>query len=69
MFELEIIFDDAVVDHHDVALAIAMRMRVLFGGTSVRGPARMADTVGAVDGVQANGIFQIPQLAGRTADI
>ena len=35
LFELEIVFDDAVVDDDDASGAIAMRMRVLFGWTSV----------------------------------
>ena len=46
VLELEVVFDDAVVHHHDVARAIAMRMRVLFGGAAVRGPARVPDAVG-----------------------
>ena len=52
VLQSEVVLDDAVVHHHDVALAIAVRMRVLFRGTSVRGPARVADAVGAVNGVQ-----------------
>ena len=48
--QLEIIFDDAVVDDDDLAGAVAMRVRVFFGGTAVRGPAGVADAVGAVDG-------------------
>ena len=44
-----VVLDDSVVHHHDFALAIAMRMRVLFGRTPVRGPARVADPVYAVE--------------------
>ena len=65
VFELQIIFDDAVVYHHDVAGAIAMRMRVLFGGTAVRGPARVADAVRPVHRVHADGVFQVAQLSRR----
>ena len=57
MLELQIILDDAVVHDHDVAGAIAMRMRVLLGGTAVRSPARMADAIRAIHRVHANGIF------------
>ena len=46
VLEREVILDDAVVHHHDVAVAIAMRMRVLLGGAPVRRPARMPDAVG-----------------------
>ena len=43
--QLDIIFDDAVVHHHDVARAVAMRVRVFLGRAAVRGPARVADAV------------------------
>ena len=68
VLELQIILDDAVVHHHDVAGAIAMRMRVLFGGTPVRGPARVADAIGPVHRIHADGVFQIAQLARRAAN-
>ena len=48
-FQLQIILDDAVVDHHDLAGAIAVRVRIFFGGAAVRGPAGVADAVGAFD--------------------
>ena len=63
LLERQIVFDDAVVHHHDVALAIAVRVRVLFGGTAVRGPARVADAEGAIHRVHPDGFFQIAQLA------
>jgi hypothetical protein len=47
--EFEIIFDDAVVDDDDAAGAVAVRVRVLFGGAAVRGPARVADAECAVE--------------------
>ena len=47
--QLEIVFDDAVVDDDDLAGAVAMRMGVLFGGTAMRRPACVADAVQAVD--------------------
>ena len=60
----QIIFDDAVVHHHDVAVAIAMRMRVFLGGAAVRRPARVADAVEALHRIQLQHFFQVAQLAG-----
>ena len=51
VFEGQIVLDDAVVDDDDVAGAVAVRVGVLFGGTAVRGPARVADAVFAVGGL------------------
>ena len=50
LLELQVVLDDAVVHDDDAAGAVAMRMRILFGGAAVRGPAGVADAVGAVDG-------------------
>ena len=61
--EAEIVFDDAVVYDHDLAGAVAMRMSVFFRGTSVSGPAGVANAVGAVERLEADGFFQIAQLA------
>ena len=46
-FQLEIVLDDPVVHDDDPAGAVDMRMRILFGGAAVRGPARVTDPVGA----------------------
>ena len=62
LLERQIVLDDAVVHHHDVAGAVAMRVRVLFGGRAVRGPARVADAVGAVER-----IHRAPPLPGSAA--
>ena len=69
VLQLEIILDDAVVHDHDFAGAIAMRMRVFFGGAAVRGPARVADAVDALERALANRFFEIAELAGGAADI
>ena len=45
--DLEIVFDDAVVDDDDAARAVAMRMRVLFSRSAVCGPSRMAEAIQA----------------------
>ena len=68
LFQLDVILDDAVVDHHDFAGAIAVRMGVFLGGAAVRGPARVADAVDAVERRDADRFFEIAQLARGAAD-
>ena len=68
-FEVEIVFDDAVVDYDDAAGAVAMGMGVLFGGAAVGGPAGVADAEGAVEGMLAEDFFEVGELAGGAADI
>ncbi len=51
--QIEVVLDDAVVHHDDVAGAVAMRVRVLLGRTAVRRPSCMADAVLAA--VQSSG--------------
>ena len=46
--ELEIVFDDAVVNNDNPTGSIAMRMCILFGGTTVRCPTRVTDSVSPV---------------------
>src|ERR1017187_8495849 len=63
VLEIEVILDDAVVHHHHVAVAIAMRMGILFGGPPVGRPAGMSDAEGAVHRAEPDGIFQVTQFA------
>ena len=65
LLQSQVILDDAVMHHDDVAVAIAMRMGILFGGPSVRRPARVADAVGAFHRVQPQNLFEVAQLALR----
>ena len=67
-FKRDEVLHDAVVDDDDVAGAIAVRMRVLFSGSTVGGPASVADTVAAIDGIEPHGFFQVAKLAGSAAD-
>ncbi len=53
----------------DFAAAVAMRMSVFFRGTPVRGPAGVADAIAAVQRFEADGFFQVAQLAFRTAHL
>ena len=63
MLERQVVLDDAVVNHHDLALAIAVGMGILLGGPPVRGPAGVANAEAAVHGVQADGILEVAELA------
>src|SRR5579864_3778527 len=69
LFEREVILDNAIVDHHDPAGAVAMRMGILFTGTAVRGPASVADPVGAIERLGTDDLFQITQLAFRATNL
>ena len=66
--QFEIVLDDAVVDDHDFAGAVAVRVRIFFGGAAVRGPAGVADSVGAFNGRFLNDFFQVAQLTRGAAD-
>ena len=68
-FEVEVVFDDAVVDDDDAAGAVAMGVRVLFCRPAVGGPAGVADAVGAVEGVVAEDVLEVDELAGGAADL
>ncbi len=56
------------MDDDDVAGAIAVRVGVFFGGAAVRGPAGVADAVGAIERVDADGFFEVAEFAGGAAD-
>ena len=68
VLQREIIFDDAVMHHHDVAAAIAMGMRVFLSRSAMRGPAGVADAIGSVDRAEGKSVFQVAQLALGAAD-
>jgi hypothetical protein len=65
VLQLQVILHDAVVDHHDAAAAVPVRMRVFFGRPAVRRPARVADTKRPLRRVIAQHLFQVAQLARR----
>jgi len=67
--EIKIIFDNAVVNYDDAAGTVAVRMRILFGRTTVRSPARVADAEGAIEGLLAKYLFKIRQLARRAPQV
>src|SRR5205807_7382354 len=65
----EIVLDNAVMHDHDAAAAVAMGMSILFAGAAMRGPAGVANAIGAVEGLCADDFLQVPQLAFRAADL
>ena len=67
--EIKVIFDDAVVDYDDAAGAVAMGVGVLFSGAAVGGTAGVADAVGAVEGMVAEDMLEVDELAGGAADL
>ncbi len=69
VLQFQIVFDDAVVHHHHVAVAIAMGMGVLFGGPAVGRPASVPDAERAIDGAEADGVFQVAQLTFGAPDV
>ena len=67
--ELQVVLDDAVVDDDEAARAVAVRMRVLFGGPSVRRPARVPEPVRAGHRFRGQHLLEIRELAGTAADV
>ena len=61
--QIEVVLDDAVVNDDDVARAITMGVRVLFGRPAVGGPSCVPQPVLAVDGVGIDYRLQPRQLA------
>src|ERR1039457_3131318 len=45
LLECQVVFDDAIVHHHAVAFAVAVRVGIFLGGAAVGGPARVTDAV------------------------
>ena len=69
LLQLHVIFDDSVVHDDDIAGAIAMRVRIFFSRTAVRGPARVAQAVCAINRRKPNDFFKIAQFSRSAANI
>ena len=67
--QIEVVLDDAVVHDHDLPAAVAVRVRILFCRTTVRGPSCMADTVVAGNRLGIDRVRKTRQLAGRPAQL
>src|SRR5436189_3264630 len=63
LLKRNVVLDDAVVNHYNLAAAIAVRMCVFFSGAPVSGPAGVSDTVSSVERLEPDHFFQIAQFA------
>ena len=69
LLEGKVVLHDSVVHHYDASCAVAMGMRILFRGAAMRGPARVANSVGAVHRLLTDDFFEIAQLARGAAQL
>jgi len=69
VFQIEIILDNAVVNHDEAASAIAMGVRVFLRGASMRGPAGVANAEGSIERVLTENLFEVNELTGRAAEL
>src|SRR5271165_5425424 len=67
MFQGQIVFDDTVVDDDDAASTVAVRVRVFFGRTAMRGPTRVADAIGSGERTLPDDFFEVAKLAWSAA--
>src|SRR5918996_4756189 len=66
LFELQVIFDDAVMDHHDIAGTV--RMSIGFRRSPMSCPARVADADRSRQRLPAEHRFEVIQLAFASTD-
>ena len=64
--QFQVVFDDAVVHHRDVAYPVGMGVGL--GGAPVGGPAGVADAHLTREGVLPQQVFQLLQFAQAAAD-
>src|ERR1700719_990240 len=69
LLELQVIFDDAIVHNDDFALTVAMRMGIFLCRPAMRGPARVSEAIDPIDGIVADGLFEIRQFAGGATNL
>src|SRR2546425_9297223 len=67
--QVEVVFDDAVVDDDDARRAVPVRVGVLFARATVRRPARVGYAVRARDGLAREDLLEVPQFSGAPADL
>jgi hypothetical protein len=67
LFQVKVVFDDAVVHNHDAACAVAVRMGILLGGAAMCRPSRVADAVQPFDGFHTNRLLEVGELASGPA--
>ena len=69
VLQREKVLDDPVVNHHDTAAAVDVRVRVLVGRVSVRGPPGVPDPDVAVDRMPLHELREAGELARRLAHL
>jgi hypothetical protein len=69
LLEGQVILYDAVMDHHDVARAVAMGMGVLLGGPAVGGPAGVPQAEHPVERRALKHLLQVPELSGAAPEL
>jgi hypothetical protein len=66
--QLEVVLDDAVVNHDQPSRAVAVRVGVFLGGPTVRRPARVSEAEAPIQRVGRDDLLQVAQLARRPAN-
>ncbi len=69
LLQIEVVLDDAVVHDHDLSGAVPVRVGVLLGGPSVRGPSGVSDAVAAGQGMQRDHVFEARQFSRAPAQL
>src|SRR5690242_4179819 len=69
LFQLEVIFDDAVVHDDDLTGGVAVRVSNFFGGTAVSSPSGEAYAEDAIDGGLGDGFLEVAEFAGGATDL
>jgi len=65
--QIQVVFDDSVVDDDDLARAVAVRVSVFLGRAAVSGPAGVSHAVVAGEGRAADDALEIRELAGAAS--
>ncbi len=67
--QLEIVLDDAVVDHHNAAFAVLMGMGILFRRPAMCRPACVADAVFTGNWTRRDHIFELREFSRTSSDV
>src|SRR6185437_14819394 len=63
LLEREKVFDDPVMHHHNPSGAIGVRMSIFLRGGAVGRPARVPDSIRAIEWPEADEVLKIRELA------
>src|SRR5262245_7368955 len=67
--EREVVLNDAVVNHHNAARAVAMWMRILLGRAPMCCPSRVPQTILALNRLQTKGLLEVTKLSLGPANL